>query len=95
MDLEDKGQSRRIKPDGSWGTCRLVMCVMQSERHMYMFCPGDGRHLEGEPLGGQDVEKEIQGDLFCGICPGGTLAQSMLNIIFSQLGQSRPTAGKA
>ena len=71
------------------------MCVMQSERHMYMFCPGDGRHLEGEPLGGQDVEKEIQGDLFCGICPGGTLAQSMLNIIFSQLGQSRPTAGKA
>ena len=54
-----------------------------------MFCPGDGRHLEGEPLGGQDVEEEIQGDLFCGICPGGTLAQSMLNIIFSQCEQGR------
>ena len=36
MDLEDKGQSRRIKPDGSWGTCRLVMCVKQSERHIYV-----------------------------------------------------------
>ena len=80
MDLEDKGQSRRIKPDGSWGTCRLVICVKQ--RTTCMFCSGDGRHLEGESLGGQDVEEEIQGDFFCGICPGGTLAHSMLNIIF-------------
>ena len=34
MDMEDIGQSRRIKPDGSWGTCRLMMCVKQSERHI-------------------------------------------------------------
>ena len=54
-----------------------------------MFCSGDGRHLEGEPLGGQDVEEEIQGDLFCGICPGGTLAHSMLNIIFSLCEQGK------
>ena len=54
-----------------------------------MFCLGDGRHLEGEPLGGQDVEEEIQGDLFRGICPGGTLAHSMVKIIFSQCEQGR------
>ena len=57
-----------------------MICVKQ--RTTCMFCSGDGRHLEGESLGGQDVEEEIQGDFFCGICPGGTLAHSMLNIIF-------------